>query len=113
MTLPKLDRRIELQSFAATDPWDVTSGTWTTQATVKAKRMERSQAERFVTDTDIATASRFYRIRWPDSGSMPDPTWRVKDGTELWDIEGVAEGEGRSHEMILLCTRHDPGDDSA
>lgn len=109
-----MDRRIELQSFSQTTDGDWTSGTWSTQAIVWAEKMEKGQAERFASDREVAEASRAYRIRYPTTGADHadiDPTWRVKEGSELWDIIGTPEGEGRKKEMILLCERHDPDDE--
>lgn len=109
-----LDRRIELQKFALSTDGDPTTGTWTTKAEVWAQKMEKGEAERFVSQREIATASRAYKIRYPDSSAAHsgiDPTWRLKEGDEVWDITGTPEGEGRKEEMILVVERFDPDDE--
>ena len=105
----RLDRRIELKRFTLTMDGDPTSGSWTTVHTVWAEKMDKGGAERFVSAAEIAEATAVYRIRYL---ADVNPSWRLKHGTDLWDIEGTAEGKGRKREMLLLVSRHDPGDSS-
>ncbi len=105
----RLDRRIELQTFALAMDGDPTNRSWTTVHTVWAEKMDKGQAERFVSAAEIAEASAVFRIRYLADAN---PSWRLKHGSDLWDIEGVAEGTGRKRETLLLVSRHDPGDRS-
>ena len=104
-----LDRRVELQEFTLSADGDPTSGTWALSVTVWAAKTDKVGVERFVTDAELAEIAAAYRIRYR---STVDPTWRVKDGSDLWDIEGVIEGPGRNEETILLVSKHTPGDTS-
>lgn len=83
--------------------------TYTTVHTIWAERLEKGRLERFVSAAELAEAERGYRIRYL---AGLDPTWRIVDGTELWDITGVMDGRGRDRELILSATRHVPGDTS-
>lgn len=105
-----LDEVVELQNFTLSTDGDPTSGTWATVHTVRAEWIEGSRIEQFVGAAETATAVGGWGIRYVTG---LDPTWRVKHGTELWDIEGVAKGRNRNRELILAVSRHDPGDRSA
>lgn len=103
-----LDRRIALQQFTLATDGDPTSGSWRTEDTVWAQKMEQRQVEQVVSEREAAAAVRAYRIRYRED---VDPTWRVTEGNEIWGIIGTPEGEGRKTETVLLCERHDPDDE--
>lgn len=104
----KLDRRITLQAIAREENGDPTDGQWQDVASVWAAKMDQNQVERFVSDQTLAEAVRGYTIRYRTD---VDPTWRIEDEhNDFWHIEGVAEGEGRRRETVLLCSRYDPND---
>ena len=111
MRAGKLDRRIILQSFAVGTSGDPTAGTWTTEATVWAERLDAKGTERATGSVvEAAEASQAYRIRFR---SDIDPTWRVNDGGELWHIAAVSPGgRGRDRELLLLVSRLDPDDEA-
>lgn len=106
-----MDRRVVLQSFAVGTSGDPTAGTWTTEATVWAERMDARGIER-ATGSMVAAAeaTQAYRIRYRSDVA---PTWRINDADELWNITSVAPGErGRDRETILLVSRLDPDDEA-
>lgn len=108
MRAGRLDRRITIQALALDKDGDPTTGQWQNVATVWAEQMDRSQVERFVSDQTLAEAVRGYAVRYRTD---VDPTMRVQDELDdYWNIEGVAEGEGRRTETVLLCSRYDPND---
>jgi len=101
--------RIELQAFTLSADGDPTTGSWSTTYTVYAEQMDKGSVERFVSDQELARATGAYRIRYL---SAINPTWRVKDGSDYWDIEGVIEGDGYKEATIVLVSRRDPEDDA-
>lgn len=102
----KLDRRITIQARMDSTSGDPKPDDWVLVATVWAEQMERSQVERFVSDQTLAEAVRGYQIRYRTD---VDPTMRVLDDLDdYWQIEGVAEGEGRRRWTVLLCSMFDP-----
>src|SRR5687767_2147590 len=104
----RLDRRVELQSPTLPAGGDPTAISWTTQATVWAERLDAKGIRRFVGLQHVAEASQAFRIRFR---SDVDPTWRVKDGAELWSIEGTLP-VGRKDALVLTVTRLDPDDEA-
>ena len=112
MRAGKLDRRVILQSFAIGTDGDPTSGTWTTEATVWAERMDAQGIERATGLTVVAAeATQAYRIRY-DADVDVTPLWRINDDGELWSITAVLPGGGRDRERILLVSRLDPDDEA-
>lgn len=108
MRAGRLDRRVELQSSAVGSAGDPLAVTWTTEVVVWAERMDAKGAERAAGGmVQAAEATQGYRLRYR---SAVNPTWRVKDGTALWDIVAASEGVGRDDETILLVRRLDPDD---
>lgn len=101
----KRDRRIVLQSPTTATDGDPTNLTWTTVDTVWARKTELTGAERFLSSQFAAQAEREYAIRYRTD---IEPTWRVKDGDEEWNIAGTPEGDGRRRETRILVTRLDP-----
>lgn len=104
--------RIELQTAGAPQNGDPADVAWTTQATVWAEKMDPRGAERFVASQRAATADQAYRIRYR-SMQRPDPTWRVKDGSEYWNVVAASEIAGRKEEIILLVSRLAPNERAA
>ena len=102
-----LDRYIHLQSKGAPSGFDPTSGTWTTQVSVYAERLDSKGVERYVGKQFAAEAQQAYLIRYRTD---VNPTWRVLDGTSIWKILATPEGEGRRSEMLLMVRRFNPGD---
>lgn len=102
-----LDRRITVECLALDMDGDPTAGQWNPLHHMWAEQMERGRLERVVSDQELATAERGYRVRYRDD---IDPTMRVKHGEHYWRITGVTEGDGRRKELILLCSRYDPND---
>lgn len=84
MSIPNLDRRVDLQQFS--------SGAWVTRHTVSARREWRDPA---------AEPSAIYQIRYPDT-PLPERAWRLVDGTVFWYVAGVAEGQRRKADLRLL-----------
>ena len=110
MRAGKLDRRVTIESYTKPTGGDPTAGTWSTLAMVWAERLEMGGVERALGVTvDTAEATGGYRIRYR---SDVDPTCRLVDGSELWDIVATPEGKGRDRETILLVRRLDPDDAS-
>lgn len=112
MRAGKISRRIVLQSFTAGTTGDPSpaAGTWTTVATVWAERLDPKGIERAVGSmVQAAEATQGYSIRYR---SDVDPTWRLKDGSEIWRIEAVLPGQTRDRELILLVKRLDPDDEA-
>lgn len=110
MRAGRLDRRITLQSFALGTTGDPTAGTWTTEVTVWAERLDAKGIERAVGSmVQAAEATQAFRIRYRLD---IDPTWRVNDSDELWGITAVLPGSGRDRELILLVSRLDPDDEA-
>ena len=107
----KLDRFVTLQSFAESANGDPTTGTWSTIASMWAEKLDKGRAENFVSDSEIAQADAAFRVRWFDG---IEPTWRLVDGTDAWDIKGVVEVEKtrRRDEMMIVVNRYVPGDSS-
>lgn len=104
----KLDRRISLQSRTLGSAGDPTAETWTTEATVWAQKMDPSGTERFTDQMVAAEATQAYRIRYR---ADVEPTWRVLEGDEQWNVQAAFEGAGRHEETILLVKRFDPDDE--
>jgi head-tail adaptor len=102
-----LDRRIELQAVALPTDGDPSGGQWVTETTIYAEQVDKGSLKRFVSDQELASADRVYRIRYRTD---VDPTWRVKDGDEYWRIDGTPEGKGRRTETLLMCSRYDPNE---
>lgn len=101
-----MDRRVELQSSAVGSDGDPTALTWTVEASVWAERMDARGSERmFGGMVQAAEATQVYRIRYR---SDVNPTWRLRDGTELWKITATPEGVGRDDETLLMVRRFDP-----
>ena len=98
-----LDRRVTLQSFTEPTGGDPT-GAYADAATVWAERLDARGARRFVASGSVAEATQAYRIRYR---ADVDPTWRVKDGTELWEIQGTLPID-RNVWLILSVRRLDP-----
>jgi head-tail adaptor len=108
MKAGQLDRRVELQSFALGTDGDPTAGTWTVEAAVWAERMDGKGTERARGNmVQASEATQAYRIRYRASVL---PTWRLRDGAQLWNIVAASEGRGRDDETILLVDRLDPND---
>jgi head-tail adaptor len=105
----RLDRLIALQS--RTDPagGDPTAQTWATDQSVWAEKMDARGVERFLGGQFIGEATQAYRIRYL---ADVNPLWRVKDGSELWNIVAAHEGDGRRSETILQVKRFDPNDEA-
>lgn len=110
MRAGRLDRRVALQSYAVPTGVDPTAGTYTTTATVWAERMDARGVERYAGAQYVAESSQAYRIRY-DASVAIDPTWRVMDGAERWNVTAVLPGEGRNIERIVLVQRLDPDDE--
>lgn len=109
MRAGRLDRRIALQNYAVPSGGDPTVGTYTTQATVWAERIDPSGMERYAGAQIAAEASQAYRVRYR-SDVLPDPTWRVLDGNEKWDVAAVLP-IGRNEGWVLMVKRLDPDDE--
>ena len=109
MRAGQLDRRVVLQSFALGTSGDPTAGTWTTEATIWAGRMDARGTERYTGGMiQAAEATQAYQIRYR---SNVVPTWRLTDGAEVWDITAVIQGDGsRDAKTVLLVRRLDPDD---
>ena len=86
----KLDRFVALQSFAESADGDPTTGSWVTEVELWAEKLDKGRAEQFVSASEVAEADAGFRIRWYDG---IEPTWRIVDGTDAWDIRGVVEVE--------------------
>jgi len=103
-----LDRRVSLQSPTLATNGDPTSMTWTTEATVWAQRLDPMGTERAMGGmVQSAEATQAYRIR---HRADVDPTWRIVDGTETWDIVAATPGAKRGEETMILVRRLDPDD---
>jgi head-tail adaptor len=108
MRIGSLDRRIQLQSKAVSSDGDPTSGTWTTQVTVAAERLNPRGIERFLGARFAAEGSQAFRIRYRTDVT---PSWRVLDGdTSIWWITAVHEGAARRRETLLEVSRLNPAD---
>lgn len=103
-----LDRQITFEVFAIDTDGDPTDGQWSEYATVYAAQMEQSQARQFVTDQELAAATRAYRVRYRTDVTPGE--FRVKHGEEYWQIVGVSEGDGRRTETVVLCERYNPNE---
>lgn len=104
----RLDRRITIQALAHESGGDPTAGQWQDVDEVWAEQMDQNQTERFVSNQQLAEAVRAFRIRYRTD---VDPTMRVKDELgDYWQIAGVAEGDGRRAETVLVCERYDPNE---
>ena len=108
----KLDRQIILQIFTLGTTGDPRAGTWTTEATVWAERMDAKGIERATGMVAKASeVTQAYRIRYRSDVDVT-PLWRINDGGELWSITAVLPGVGRNREWILLVSRLDPDDEA-
>jgi head-tail adaptor len=108
----KLDRQVILQSFTLGTTGDPRAGTWTTEATVWAERMDARGIERETgMVVQAAEVTQAYRIRYRADVAVT-PLWRINDGGELWSITAVLPGAGRNAERILLVSRLDPDDEA-
>lgn len=105
-----LDRQITLQSRTLATTGDPTAFTYTTVDTVWAQKLDPRGMERFTGSQVAARATQGYRIRYRTD---VDPTWRVLDGSEEWNVVGTPESEGRRDSIVLLVTRLDPQDASS
>lgn len=112
----QFDRQIVLQSRSSgTDSDGFPVDSFATLATVWARKRFLRGDERYLGDRQQQTAEVEveYRIRYRDD---VDPTVRVKDSGELWDVEAVLEADGsdigpRRRALDLICTRFDPDDE--
>jgi head-tail adaptor len=112
MRAGQLDRQVILQSFTLGTTGDPNAGTWTTEATVWAERLDARGIERATGLTVAAAeATQAYRIRY-DADVAVTPLWRINDGGELWDVTAVLPGVGRNRERVLLVSRLNPDDEA-
>ena len=68
-------------------------------------RINGGGMEKFAGSQRAATGTAGYGIRY---GLDVDPTWRVLDGDEIWDITAVYDGDGVRTETVLAVERLDP-----
>ncbi len=100
-----LDRRITLQRSTVSDTGNAygePQETWTTLATVWAKRVDASAAERYRAREVGAEITRHFRIRWSSDVSDLSPTDRVLYGGVVHAITGVREPEGTRNRWIEI-----------
>lgn len=110
MRAGQLDRQVNLQSFALGTSGDPLAGTWTTEvANVWAGRLDAKGTERYTDGmVQAAEVTQAYKLRY---NADILPTWRLVDGTEVWDIVAVLHGDrSRDAETVLLVRRLDPDD---
>ncbi len=101
----ELDRRILIKtSTEAPDGAGQPVKTWTTLATVWAKRSDVKGQERFAAQQRLATRTTTYRIRWR---SGLDETLRVVDVGVTYEVTGVA-GNYRQGWAELSCEALNP-----
>lgn len=97
-----MDRCIVLQSVTETRGTDGSYGkTWSDAHSVKAAYNYRSGGEAFEGDQETAYRVVTFTTRYLDS---VDETWRVKHGTDLYDIVNV-QLDGRRKYMVLHCVK--------
>lgn len=93
-----------------TDPagGDPTAQAWATADSTWAAKLDARGMERFTGGQFIAEATQAYRVRYRTD---VDPTWRIKDGTELWTVVAAHEaGRSRRAETVIQVKRFDPNE---
>lgn len=101
----ELDRRVVIKTATAVlDAAGQSIKTWTTLATVWAKRVDVKGQERFAAQQRLATRTTTYRIRWL---AGLDETLRVIDVGVTYEVTGVA-GNYRQGWAELSCEALNP-----
>lgn len=97
-----MDRCVVLQQMTETRGADGSYGkTWADVHTMKAAYNYRSGAERFEGDQETAVRLVTFTMRYLDA---VDETWRLKQGSDLYDIVNV-ELYGRRRYMVLQVVK--------
>ena len=105
MNIGYMDRRIELQLNAGTlDGYGATSSSWTTSATVWAAMDTKGSSTSIEFEQETAKYLVTWRIRSSSTTRNVTPKWRVKYGTDLYEIKAVQE-KGRNDELHLITER--------
>jgi SPP1 family predicted phage head-tail adaptor len=100
MSLAGLDRRITIESLTQTrDAYGATVDTWTTFATVWAKKRDIRGDEYFAAQQMNAKVDSVFTIRWL-SGVLQ--TMRISYDSKYWDIRSINE-LGRSEGMEIYA----------
>lgn len=102
-----MDRRIVLQQFtesAADAETNEKTKTWSTLATVWAKRFKKKSGEVYEAKQQVAVTLDAFMIRY-----RTDVTerMRVVDGDATYDITGIEEGASRQSYLILSVVKRD------
>lgn len=98
-----MDRRITLQQPVQTQASNgelVT--TWTTVATVWAKRLGAKGREFYSGGTELGATDEAFQIRWSPEVSPMNQTWRVLYNGLTYNVYSVDE-VGRHADITILC----------
>lgn len=101
----ELDRRITLQRATVSDTGNAygePQETWTTIATVWARRMDASAAEKYRAREVGAEITRRFRIRYSSDVSDISPTDRLLYNSVIHQITGIWEPEDTRNRWIEI-----------
>jgi SPP1 family predicted phage head-tail adaptor len=101
-----LDRRISLRSFSVTKDAETNANvrTYTTVATVWAKRLGKKSIEDFEAKQPTAITTQRYLIRHKSGVAEK---MQLVDANEIFEIKGIEEGPSRRSYLILTVEKRD------
>jgi SPP1 family predicted phage head-tail adaptor len=80
--------------------------TWSDVATVRARRLDVGGQERIQAERELASRTAKFLIRWREGVTAEH---RLKEGDQVWDIEGIAEMGRREALEITAVAQPDGG----
>lgn len=101
-----LDRlvRIEVNTPSRSGSGDMVDS-WALFASVWAKRLDDKGRKFFAASQVTGEAVTVWRLRWLAGVTTAMRVVDTVNGTEIWDIESVAEFRGRQEGLDLACVR--------
>jgi len=106
MQVGTLDRRVTIQTNTPTqDAYGEPIESWSTFATVWAKRGDVRGRERFASEQELATRTATFRMYWLDG--VHERMQIVDEDSTVYDIQGIA-GDKRQNWLELSCEANSP-----
>jgi len=104
MSAGEFDRRVTLQSPAQVqNAYGEAVPTWTTVATVWAKRLGAKGRETYAAGHDLALVDEVFQIRYSATVSPCTAKWRLLFNSKTYNIASAVE-VGRRELIAITCT---------